>query len=620
MTSSESTVQRPPLAARESRAPVPRAAVAPTETAALPEALVVVPGGVNYFYDQAGRRIAEALAQLGCRAAIHTLRTVPDAEFDACFLVNLYELGVGYGQEEVALQRVKNVRRRCRRTFAVALDCVKTHWFSQTLELCRRAGVTTLLDFGFLDQSPDLPRDARSIYRFVFNGMTDGERGALESLRPSADDRPLPWAVIGHASPSRVELVERLVREVDPAGFVYLPRLVPVTQDGPHLNEEQFQRVLRRTRFQIWRSHHDHFYMESERFRMSALAGCVPVKLVRAWEQADPSLPFRALLIDEEEAAARLRELHFEHAWEQVRDEFLARPTLEEGLSELLARTRVRRIAAVPVPEIDHPHHRPQEKLPAGVTIGVPNWNHEYVLPRALDSALRAVRSLRRHGVPADVLVVDDGSRDGSLTLLRQLEALHYADGLRVLALAHNIGLPAVRNRLLREAAHPYVAFMDADNELIGENLFHFARAMAQTGAAAVYGNLIRRGADGQLTAISNESFQDRMVDENYIDAFALFDRRQVLDAGGYSTSENVQAREDWELYLHLAASGRKIAFVPMVFGVYHELPSSMIQQANDSHPAQKGHVRRAFDQLGVRRHLPMNARHLRYHPDLGML
>jgi len=410
------------------------------------------------------------------------------------------------------------------------------------------------------------------------------------------------------------------VREVDPGGFVYLPRLVPVTQDGPHLNEEQFQRVLQRTRFQIWRSHHDYFYMESERFRMSALAGCVPVKLVRPWETGDPNLPFRGLLIDEDQAAERLRELHFETSWGKVRQEFLMRPSLEDGLGELLARKQYRAPSSMPRRDAERPGRRPHEKPPTGVTIGIPNWNHEYVLPRAIASALRAVRSLRQRGVPAEVLVVDDGSRDGSLTLLRQLEALHYRDGLRVLALASNLGLPAVRNRLLREAAHPYIAFMDADNELISDNLFHFARAMSQTGAAAVYGNLIRRGADGQLTAVSNESFQDRMVDENYIDAFALFDRMQVLDAGGYSTSKNVRAREDWELYLHLAAAGRKIVFVPMVFGIYHELTASMIQEANDTHPAQKAHVRRAFDQLGIRRHLPMNTRHLRYHPDLGVL
>ena len=60
----------------------------------------------------------------------------------------------------------------------------------------------------------------------------------------------------------------------------------------------------------------------------------------------------------------------------------------------------------------------------AGVTIAIPNWNHEVLLPRSVLSALRTVAILREQGVPAEVLVIDDFSRDGSLTLLRQLEAL----------------------------------------------------------------------------------------------------------------------------------------------------------------------------------------------------
>lgn len=605
--------------------PLPRAAAA--QTGPVPQVLVIVPGGVNYFYDQAGRRIAESLSLVGCRAEVHTLRTVPDGEFDACFLVNLYELGIGYGEQHVAVERVERLRRRCRRSFAVALDCAKTHWFSQTVDLCRRAGVTTLLDLGFADQSADLPPDARGLYRFVFNGLTAGERRALAAICPAAEHRPLPWVFVGHVSAARAALADRLVRELHPAGFVYLPRLVPVTDEGPHLNEEQFQRVLSRARFQIWRSHHDYFYMESERFRTSALAGCVPVKVIRGWEDADPHLPFRHLLIDEDSLAPRLRAAKFEQTWGRFRDEFLACPSLEDGLGRLLLDgTRAGRTAVEVRPATAHPPaalvERPQveDKVPEGVTIAVPNWNHEYVLPRAIDSALRAAGSLRRRGVAAEVLVLDDASRDGSLPLLRQLEALHYADGLRVLALARNRGLAAVRNRLLAEAAHPYVAFMDADNELVPDNLLHFARAMAQTGAAAVYGNLVRWGSGGQATMISSESFQDRILTENYIDAFALFDRTQMLDAGGYSTCEHVRAREDWEMYLHLAAAGRRIVFVPLVFGVYHELSDSMIQEANDSHPAQKAYVRRAFDQLRIRASLPMNTRHLRYHPDLGYI
>src|SRR5947208_1489327 len=83
----------------------------------------------------------------------------------------------------------------------------------------------------------------------------------------------------------------------------------------------------------------------------------------------------------------------------------------------------------------------------AGVTIPIPNWNHEILLPRSISSAMRAMQLLREQGMPAEVMVVDDYSRDGSPTLLRQLEALYYKDGFRCLAFGANAGLAAVRNQ-----------------------------------------------------------------------------------------------------------------------------------------------------------------------------
>src|SRR5437660_1438594 len=123
----------------------------------------------------------------------------------------------------------------------------------------------------------------------------------------------------------------------------------------------------------------------------------------------------------------------------------------------------------------------------AGVTIAIPNWNHEILLPRAITSALRAVAILRERGMPAEVLVIDECSRDGSLTLLRQLEALHYRDGLRCLSFASTASLATSRNEAAHHARYRYLAFLDADNELIPENLPIFLETLQQTRAAAVY-------------------------------------------------------------------------------------------------------------------------------------
>src|SRR5437763_6811243 len=121
-----------------------------------------------------------------------------------------------------------------------------------------------------------------------------------------------------------------------------------------------------------------------------------------------------------------------------------------------------------------------------GATLIIPNWNHELVLPRAVRSGRRAGEELRPHGLHVEVLIVDDASRDGSPVLLRQLEALYFEQGVRVLAQPQNAGPSAARNLALTNATYRYVVFMDADNEVLPENVIHFYRSIRATEAAVV--------------------------------------------------------------------------------------------------------------------------------------
>lgn len=248
-----------------------------------------------------------------------------------------------------------------------------------------------------------------------------------------------------------------------------------------------------------------------------------------------------------------------------------------------------------------------------GLTIAIPNWNHELLLARSISSALAAVRILRSQGIAAETLIIDDCSRDGSLTFLRQLEALHYTEGFRVLARTTNGGLAAARNLALEQASHRYIVFMDADNELIPETMPLFHRAIIETGAAMVYGNLIvcQATSANPRGILNNESLQMRIFQGNYIDAFAMVDRMQLLDANRFSAS--IPAVEDYEMWLHLASNGRRLIFVPLVFGYYYQMPNSMITQQDGKTDCSR--IKRVFDQAGMRSYLPLPTLNLRYHP-----
>lgn len=254
-----------------------------------------------------------------------------------------------------------------------------------------------------------------------------------------------------------------------------------------------------------------------------------------------------------------------------------------------------------------------------GVTIAIPNWNHEFFLARSIRSGLDAVRRLREQGTSAEVLVVDDVSRDGSRPLLRQLEARYHDQGLRVHHHGVNLGPGGSRNSAIAQARYRHLVFLDADNEIVAQNTPIFHRSILETGASAVYGNLLLRKAFRSTAheACSNESFRNQMFNANYIDTLAMYDRLHLMDLAGYDAS--LPGLEDWEMWLHLAANGCRVVFVPLVFGFYDVLPLSTNAALHNVEPL-RDRARRIYNQLGFRGHTQTNSHQLRYFPGVGYL
>src|SRR5581483_1290364 len=137
-------------------------------------ALIVIPGTVNYFYNQSGRRIGEALQVLGGGVDICTLADCPDRDYDWCIFSNISEVLHATGETE-GVERIAAVAQRCRHLATCAIDCVRTVWYERIWEHCRRFGIKCILDLGLCDQSSYLAEDQRDNYRFVFTGSTGAE-------------------------------------------------------------------------------------------------------------------------------------------------------------------------------------------------------------------------------------------------------------------------------------------------------------------------------------------------------------------------------------------------------------------------------------------------------------
>jgi len=123
------------------------------------------------------------------------------------------------------------------------------------------------------------------------------------------------------------------------------------------------------------------------------------------------------------------------------------------------------------------------------VSVVIPAFNAEAFLARSVGSA--QAQTLR----DIEILIVDDGSTDGTLDLARQLAV---ADPrVKVIAARRNGGPAAARNLGLEAAQGQWIALLDADDAFESGRLARLAGVARECGADLLADNLLLEGDDG---------------------------------------------------------------------------------------------------------------------------
>lgn len=229
----------------------------------------------------------------------------------------------------------------------------------------------------------------------------------------------------------------------------------------------------------------------------------------------------------------------------------------------------------------------------ADVSVITPAFNAQASIARTLASI--AAQTLH----PREVIIVDDGSTDGTVAA-----AEGFAPEMRGIALKilhqDNRGAAAARNRAIQVAAGHWLAFLDADDEWRPAKIERCMAELARHGADMAVHDYIRVESGTELfidCARHCPPGIDPFVAQllyGFISSTSVVVRHELVRrVGGFDAA--LRSSHDYELWLALLVeSGTRFCMIPEALSRYHITPDGISSNAT---------LRRAASLTALARH-----------------
>ena len=185
------------------------------------------------------------------------------------------------------------------------------------------------------------------------------------------------------------------------------------------------------------------------------------------------------------------------------------------------------------------------------VTVIIPVFNGERYLAAALDSVFA------QHYRPLEVIVVDDGSTDGTAQIARRYAEVHYR-------YQDNQGHGAARNHGISVSRGGLIAFLDADDLWLPTKLsaqVAYLQQHPEVGCVIARMQVILDASTSWPASLNYEHYASNPV--CYLPS-ALVTRRRILDKIGLFET-HLRHASDSEWFLRVHDSGIGIGVVPAV-------------------------------------------------------
>lgn len=223
----------------------------------------------------------------------------------------------------------------------------------------------------------------------------------------------------------------------------------------------------------------------------------------------------------------------------------------------------------------------------SGISVIIPAYNREKLLPQTLESLLRQT-------LPAEeIIVVDDGSTDCTATVAESFE-----EPVRVIH-QKNSGPAAARNRGFHESRGEFIHFFDSDDLALPNKHEVQVDALQKSGADIAYGPWVKGRISDTSFVPENQVLQQRgLPKDNLIKALlthwsivphtCLFRRSIVEKVGGFP--EQLFSAEDQLMFLRCLLAGARVVHSPHTLELYRTNDPGKITAPNEA--AKSRHAR----------------------------
>jgi glycosyltransferase involved in cell wall biosynthesis len=193
------------------------------------------------------------------------------------------------------------------------------------------------------------------------------------------------------------------------------------------------------------------------------------------------------------------------------------------------------------------------------VSVILPVYNRAGSVARSIDSVL--AQSYR----PLEIVVVDDGSTDGTRAVLES-----FGDRITLLAQPHG-GAYVARNLALRHARGELVAFLDSDDVWLPDRLALQVPLMRRDEVGLVFGDALHVPGAKRTCFDVSPPHRGRVAEcfaaANFVPTVTVLARRRCIDeAGGFSEESEISC--DYLLWFRIA-SAHELDYVDRLVAEY---------------------------------------------------